>query len=228
MKLNELWQRLFPGKLKQKGALFVEYGMILAFVIVVGVVLVGDKTMSSNVNSIFDKTAQMLGLAAEGKDGEKKQAVDWAASSYKDMGAGVKAQRSDDMLALLEQHHGFISSTDAEGIAALKAAGISVDEGGGNWVLQTINGGQGYEYTWTQEDTSNTKAGDTVTSVSYRYDGPGQRPMLTMGTAQVDANGIVNTGTTLKNDKAYFSYANDDVKFEANYGYAMDYVGWKQ
>lgn len=225
MKLNELWQRLFPGKLKQKGALFVEYGMILAFVIVVGVVLVGDKTMSSNVNSIFDKTAQMLGLAAEGKDGEKKQAVDWESGSYKELGYNVKQAKSEDVFKALEANGGFISSADAAGIASMKAYGIAVpSEGGGNWVLQSINDGKGYEFTWTMEDTSNTKAGDTVKSVSYKWEGGESASYIAMGSAQVAENGLVNTGTQETGRYTIGIYGD----FNRWYDQAETDMGWKK
>lgn len=52
-------------KFKQKGALFVEYALILSFVIITGVVFLSDGIVSESIATIFDKTAQMLGIAAD-------------------------------------------------------------------------------------------------------------------------------------------------------------------
>lgn len=58
---------LAHAKMSQKGALFVEYALILAFVIVVGVVFLnGDNSVASNVNKIFSSTASLLSTAANG------------------------------------------------------------------------------------------------------------------------------------------------------------------
>jgi len=55
---------LVDNKLGEKGALFVEYALILAFVIVVGVVFLSDSGLSSNVSTIFSKTGSELSKAA--------------------------------------------------------------------------------------------------------------------------------------------------------------------
>lgn len=54
--------------LKSKGALFIEYALILAFVITVGVLFVSDGAMKNNIAGIFDQAADMMRLA----NGEKK------------------------------------------------------------------------------------------------------------------------------------------------------------
>lgn len=61
----EYLKALASAKLGQKGAMFVEYALILAFVIVVGVVfLSGNDSMSSNISTIFSKTGSELTKAA--------------------------------------------------------------------------------------------------------------------------------------------------------------------
>lgn len=51
-------------KLNQKGAMFVEYALILAFVIVVGVVFLGNNSMTDNTSKVIEKTASTLSTAA--------------------------------------------------------------------------------------------------------------------------------------------------------------------
>lgn len=55
---------LLGAKLGQKGALFVEYALILAFVLVVGVVFLSDGSIASNIKKIFDGTGTMVEKAA--------------------------------------------------------------------------------------------------------------------------------------------------------------------
>lgn len=51
-------------KLKNKGALFIEYALILAFVVVTGLVFVANDGLKGSVNSIFTSASKLLGLAA--------------------------------------------------------------------------------------------------------------------------------------------------------------------
>lgn len=51
-------------KLGEKGALFVEYALILAFVIVVGVVFLSSGDLNKNITTIFSKTGSELSSAA--------------------------------------------------------------------------------------------------------------------------------------------------------------------
>lgn len=61
----EYLKALVHAKLGEKGALFVEYALILAFVIVVGVVFLSDDSgLKSNVSTIFSKTGSELSAAA--------------------------------------------------------------------------------------------------------------------------------------------------------------------
>ncbi|MCQ2373102.1 MAG: hypothetical protein MJ050_03385, partial [Phascolarctobacterium sp.] len=53
------------AKLGQKGALFVEYALILAFVLVVGAVFLSDGSLATNIKSIFAGGSQMVGGAAD-------------------------------------------------------------------------------------------------------------------------------------------------------------------
>lgn len=55
--------------LKRKGAMFIEYAMVLAFVIVVGVFFISDGGIKNSIASIFDKTSDTLEVAVNG--GEK-------------------------------------------------------------------------------------------------------------------------------------------------------------
>lgn len=50
--------------LRQKGALFVEYALILAFVLVVGVAFLSDKGLANSVGKIFNTTGNVLATAA--------------------------------------------------------------------------------------------------------------------------------------------------------------------
>ena len=56
-------------KMSKKGALFVEYALILAFVVIVGTVLVSsDKTgIAGSINAIFDSVTKLLGTAKDAK-----------------------------------------------------------------------------------------------------------------------------------------------------------------
>lgn len=51
-------------RLRQKGALFVEYALILAFVLLVGVVFHSDKGIANSVGKIFNTTGDVLTTAA--------------------------------------------------------------------------------------------------------------------------------------------------------------------
>lgn len=55
---------MLGAKLGQKGALFVEYALILAFVLVVGVVFLNDNGLSAAINTIFGKATGTLNSAA--------------------------------------------------------------------------------------------------------------------------------------------------------------------
>lgn len=54
---------MLGAKLGQKGALFVEYALILAFVLVVGVVFLNDTGISTSITSIFTKGKTTLEAA---------------------------------------------------------------------------------------------------------------------------------------------------------------------
>ena len=51
-------------KLGQKGALFVEYALILAFVVIVGALFLSDGGLKDSISTIFSKTASELNAAA--------------------------------------------------------------------------------------------------------------------------------------------------------------------
>lgn len=55
------------NRLKQKGVLFVEYALALAFVIVVGVVFISSDGQANSINEIFAKASAMLNGATEDK-----------------------------------------------------------------------------------------------------------------------------------------------------------------
>lgn len=57
-------------KIKQKGALFIEYAFVLAFVIVVGVMFISDGGIKNSIASIFGKANETLEVAVNG--GEKQ------------------------------------------------------------------------------------------------------------------------------------------------------------
>lgn len=75
MKFRDLMKNAFNKKgrsLQQAGAMFVEYAMALAFVIVVGVVFLSDGAMQNSIASIFGKTTNVLELASN-KNTEDRQ-----------------------------------------------------------------------------------------------------------------------------------------------------------
>lgn len=59
-------------KMRQKGALFVEYALLLAFVLITGVAFVNRNEFPDSVKSIFVKAEQILGLAAGEGPGENQ------------------------------------------------------------------------------------------------------------------------------------------------------------
>lgn len=63
----EYLKTMLNAKFGEKGAMFVEYALILAFVIVVGVVFLSDNSgVKSSVSTIFSKTGSELSTAAKG------------------------------------------------------------------------------------------------------------------------------------------------------------------
>lgn len=61
----EYLKTMAQAKFGEKGALFVEYALILAFVIVVGVVFLSDGGLKDPISKIFSKTGSELGEAAK-------------------------------------------------------------------------------------------------------------------------------------------------------------------
>lgn len=53
-------------KIKQKGAMFIEYAVVLAFVIVVGALFISDNSMKNSITSIFGKAEDTLEVAVNG------------------------------------------------------------------------------------------------------------------------------------------------------------------
>lgn len=51
-------------KMREKGALFVEYALILAFILITGVVFISDKGIADSVGKIFNTAGEVLGGAA--------------------------------------------------------------------------------------------------------------------------------------------------------------------
>lgn len=54
---------MLGAKLGQKGALFVEYALILAFILVVAAVFLNDTGISGSIKSIFGQTKTTLDAA---------------------------------------------------------------------------------------------------------------------------------------------------------------------
>lgn len=55
---------MLGAKLGQKGALFVEYALILAFILVVAAVFLTDTGISGSITRIFNHTSDTLNNAA--------------------------------------------------------------------------------------------------------------------------------------------------------------------
>lgn len=60
----EYLKTMLNAKLGEKGAMFVEYALILAFVIVVGVVFLSDGGLKEPISQIFSSTGSELKNAA--------------------------------------------------------------------------------------------------------------------------------------------------------------------
>lgn len=60
----EYLKTMLNAKLGEKGALFVEYALILAFVIVVGVVFLSEGGLKKPISDIFSSTGSELSKAA--------------------------------------------------------------------------------------------------------------------------------------------------------------------
>lgn len=52
-------------KLGQKGAAIVEYALLLAFVAIIGAVLLGDNGLSDHITTIINNITGLMGTAAE-------------------------------------------------------------------------------------------------------------------------------------------------------------------
>lgn len=55
---------MLGAKLGQKGALFVEYALILAFILVVGAVFIGNDSLADSITGIFTGTKNTVDAAA--------------------------------------------------------------------------------------------------------------------------------------------------------------------
>lgn len=55
---------MLGAKLGQKGALFVEYALILAFILVVAAVFIGDSSLADSIKKIFTGTQDVVDNAA--------------------------------------------------------------------------------------------------------------------------------------------------------------------
>lgn len=139
--------------LKQKGAMFIEYAMALAFVVVVGVVFISDGSIKNSIASIFGKTGDSLEVAVKG--GEKQKAntlsnfMNFISNNHTDLfrdnggqTLGAVIRSSDDV--------SFLSDT----------------KGLDNWVFANNHS---WNMTWTGVDLTNVEDGTLVKAVMYDY-----------------------------------------------------------
>lgn len=113
-------------KLTQKGALFVEYALLLAFVLITGVAFVNRNEFPDSVKSIFVKAEQILGLAAGEGPGENQGGNTGGNSSGEgqgDNGGGTNSNTSDYSFEGCRQ--GLYWGDQNEGLEASKNNGFS-------------------------------------------------------------------------------------------------------
>lgn len=72
-------------KTSRKGAMFVEYAMALAFVMVVGVCFLGNSSIKESIGSIFVNTENILDLAIKGTPEKPKYNIADDAAPYADV-----------------------------------------------------------------------------------------------------------------------------------------------
>jgi len=83
-------------KMKNKGALFIEYALILAFVIVAGLVFISNDGMASSIAAIFGKADKTLELAAN-SDNEGTEALsDTIRKAFKDLDFSKYSMTTED------------------------------------------------------------------------------------------------------------------------------------
>lgn len=132
--------------IRQKGAMFVEYALILAFVIAVGVIFLGEGGFKNSIASIFGQTNEKLQVAVNGKPKFNNYHVStgfgWINISgnmgYYSNGTG-EGQYNSSWLNSVTSNHELIPLNDGAGtykididynamISYLKNEGINVDK----------------------------------------------------------------------------------------------------
>ena len=72
-------------KSNRKGAMFVEYAMVLAFIVVVGMLFMGNSSFKESISSIFGKAENTLDLAIKGTPEKSKYNIADDAAPYADV-----------------------------------------------------------------------------------------------------------------------------------------------
>lgn len=189
--------------IKQKGALFIEYAVVLAFVVVIGAFFISDGGIKNSIASIFGKAGDTIEVAVNG--GEKP----------------LKEFESDDYINLIKSFASIgksmikdnfpdrtmITSDDVAGVQKLKEVGIDIPEGNGNWTFFVFNSSGDYAIMWNETGRNvNIPTGDNV----LMYDsfmGGGQ---YTTAKADLDENGkIIGQGFKTSQSKFYSLSANN-------------------
>lgn len=65
------------SKLRKRGALFIEYALILAFVISAGVVFLSSDSMVNSISGVFGKTSNLLAEATKGEKSIDEKNMDF-------------------------------------------------------------------------------------------------------------------------------------------------------
>jgi len=187
-------------KYSQRGALFIEYALVLAFVIVAGMVFITSESFSGNVTTVFSKTSDTLEMAAEGGgNGGGSPQIDL--STNQKIGKYVY----EYMLKELEKYNAGQESVytkafiDSKGDASLNNVSLILPDG---TEVSVIVYNRNYN---AFEDIKNRLNNDTTASFNYNRDTKG---LGTVVYCSKDSNGKMQYSTWTTSDGG--DWKNDD------------------
>lgn len=173
----EVKELIMKTRFREKGALFVEYAMALAFVIVVGVVFIGNNGISDKINTIFGNTTNTLEIASGKPVGSKDGVLtlDWLHTNYADIKASNGIMTTRTSFVPTEKQQDMIDSF-------AKALGVPSDQ----ITINTYNyGTQVVQISTDGNFNTETPGGQRVNTMYYYYDKSGNIEKIVSGRSRI-------------------------------------------
>lgn len=111
--------KLSEARTTEKGAMFVEYAVAVAFVIAVGAIFISSSSITDNINSIFGKTGETLAMATGGEQSTSKPPLATAPPKPEKLGQyypSLEWLQSDELASLYKECGTTYLQINADGV----------------------------------------------------------------------------------------------------------------